>query len=63
MNRALIKHRLVDHQLYLIDLARKTEIPYDRLVRIVNGYRKARTEELEAIAAALDVPIESIVNA
>ena len=55
MNGLLVRHKLIDRNWGLVDLARKTKITYDRLVRILNGYRPARDEEIEAIARALRV--------
>jgi transcriptional regulator with XRE-family HTH domain len=55
MNRTFIKHRLVDKGLTLADLARRAELSYDRIVRIVHGYRKPMAEEVERIALILEV--------
>lgn len=56
MNRTFIKHRLVDKGLTLADLARQAELSYDRIVRIVHGYRKPTIDEVERLAQILEVP-------
>lgn len=53
MNRLAIKHALLDHGMTLVVLARTAGLSYDRIVRIVNGYRRPRPEEVRAIADAL----------
>ena len=62
MDRLRLKHRLIDESLTLVELARKTSIAYDRLVRIVNGYRTARDEEIEAIARVLGLSPSALVG-
>ena len=63
MDRLLIKHRLLDKGMTLADLSRAAGIPYDRLVKILCGYRKARTEELAALASVLQVPVQVLETA
>lgn len=60
MDRLAVKHRLLDRGLTLAEVARQAGIPYDRLVRLVNGYREARQEELERIAQVLDLSLEAL---
>ena len=60
MDQLVIKHRLLDKGLSLIDLARQTGVAYDRLIRVVNGYRKPKPTEVEAIAEALGLSSESV---
>ena len=62
MNRLLIKRRLLETDQHLIDLSRSTGVPYDRLVRIVNGYRLPKTDEIELIARALNLPFHSVAG-
>jgi hypothetical protein len=52
--RLKIKTALAQRDLKLIEVSRRTGIPYDRLSRIVNGYRPARPDELDAIWAAIE---------
>ena len=60
MNRLLIKRRLLDADLRLIDLARSTGLSYDRLIRVVNGYRAPKAEEVRLIASTLGVTPDAI---
>lgn len=60
MNRRLIKHLLVDHGLTLADLARRADLNYDRIVRIVHGYRKPMIDEVERMAHILGVPPQEL---
>ena len=62
MNRLLIKHRLLDRGWGLVDLARLTGLPYDRLIRLVNGYRCAQPDEVQAIAEALDLSPDVVLR-
>ena len=60
MDRLQVRHVLLDKGMTLRELAITSGMAYDRLIRVVNGYRPAKDEELEAIADALDLPAESI---
>lgn len=62
MNRLVIKHRLLDKGMTLAALACRIGVPYDRLVKIVNGYRRPRPEELRRISAALDMKLADLVQ-
>ena len=53
MNRLAIKHRLLDRGMTLAALACQIGVPYDRLVKVVNGYRQPRRSEVKRIAKAL----------
>ena len=60
MDRIRIKHRLLDKGLTLVDLAARAGLSYDRLVRIVNGYRPPRPDEVERVSRALGIPRERL---
>ena len=60
MDKALIQHTLIDHQMTLLDLSRRAAIPYDRLIKLVNGHRLPRGEEVHELATVLDVAVEAI---
>jgi transcriptional regulator with XRE-family HTH domain len=60
MNTQAVRIRLIERNLRLKDLAVRSGIDYDRLQKIVNEYRPARPEELEAIAEVLDLPVDSV---
>ena len=62
MNRIAIKHRLLDRGMTLAKLAARIEMPYDRLIRLVNGYRQPKPEEIDRIAAILVMPAEQLRN-
>ena len=62
-DRLRIKHRLLDRGMSLVELARLSGLPYDRLVRVVNGYRPPRQHEIKSIAAALGLPEPAIEEA
>ena len=62
MDRLLIKHRLLDKGMNLVELSRLTGLAYDRLVRVVNGYRSPRPEEIAAIAEALDLAAATLTE-
>jgi len=55
MDRLAVKHRLLDRGMTLLQLAGATGLTYDRLVKVVNGYRAPRADELRVIATALDL--------
>ncbi len=60
MNRLLVKHRLLDRGMTLVNLAAQIGVPYDRLVKIINGYRGPRPEEVRAIASVLSMRPEEL---
>ena len=62
MNRLLVKHRLLDKGMSLIELARTTRLPYDRVIRILNGYRDPREDEVRAIAGVLGIRTDELKN-
>ena len=43
-------------------LARRAEIAWGRLSAIENGYAEAQPEELQRIAAALQVPVKTLLT-
>ena len=60
MDRLLIRHRLLDKGMSLVELSRLTGLAYDRVIRLINGYRRPKAEEAEAIAEALELPLEIV---
>jgi transcriptional regulator with XRE-family HTH domain len=44
-----------------LELAKRAEIAYARLSEIENGRAEAHPEELERIAAVLDVPLDTLL--
>ena len=55
LNRKVIRIQLIRKELRLKDLAVKAGIEYDRLVKVMDGYRPARPEEVRAISGALEL--------
>jgi predicted transcriptional regulator len=53
MNRKRLRLVLVEQGKRLVDLHRLADIPYNRLIRIVNGYCAPRPEEIDRLARAL----------
>jgi predicted transcriptional regulator len=53
MNEKAVRIRLIELGLQLKDLSRLTKIDYDRLQKVIHGYRPVRPDELRAIATAL----------
>lgn len=62
MNRLAIKHHLLNAGMTLAELSRAASIPYDRMVKILGGYRKVRRDELASIAAVLEVPAGTLLS-
>jgi lambda repressor-like predicted transcriptional regulator len=62
MNRLLVKHRLLDKQMSLVDLSRQIGLPYDRVIRLVNGYRQPKPEEIDLVAKALELSPERLAE-
>ena len=60
MNRVALKHRLLDRGMTMAVLANRIGTSYDRLVKVVNGYREPRREEIERIAAVLAMKPEEL---
>jgi predicted transcriptional regulator len=60
MDTKRIKLRLVELDRKLVEVARRTGIPYDRTVRIVHGYRRPYRDELRRIAEALDLTVDDL---
>lgn len=60
MNRKRLRISLIQQGMKLVDLHRSTGIPYNRIVRIANGYSTPRAEELCVIAEALHVPVTKL---
>jgi len=60
MNTKRIKHRLLELDRKLVEVARNTGIAYDRTVRIVHGYRRPYRDELRRIAEALDLNVDEL---
>lgn len=57
MNRKRLRISLIEQGKRLVDLHRSTGIPYNRIVRIANGYSTPRAEELCLIAEALHLTV------
>jgi hypothetical protein len=55
VNKKRLRLALVDRGKRLVDIHRSTGIPYNRLVRIANGYCTASPAEIVAMARALDL--------
>lgn len=53
MNTEAIRIQLVRLHRRVKDLSVQTGIDYDRLQKVLHGYRRARPEEIKAIASAL----------
>ena len=60
MTRRAIKHRLLDLGMTLADVAHRTGLSYDRLIKIVNAYREPRPEEIDRIASVLAMSPEEL---
>lgn len=60
MNRVALKHRLLDRGMTMATLAGRIGVSYDRLVKVVNGYRQPRPEEVRAIASVLSMRPEEL---
>jgi transcriptional regulator with XRE-family HTH domain len=60
MDRLAVKHLLLNRGMTLFDLAVACGIRYDRIVKIVNGYRAPRPEEIDLISRTLSVPSEQV---
>ena len=60
MDIEAIRIQLIRRGLHLTDVARGTGIAYDRLVKVMNGYRQARPEEITALAEVLGLPEAAI---
>ncbi len=56
MDRKRLRVILAQQEKRLVDLHRATGIPYNRIIRLANGYCQPRWEELLAIASQLGVP-------
>jgi transcriptional regulator with XRE-family HTH domain len=62
VDRLAIKHFLLDQEMTLVRLAARAGMSYDRLIKVVNGYRPPTPSEIAAIADALDVPTAAICS-
>jgi len=60
MDRLAVKHLLLNRGMTLFDLAVASGIRYDRIVKIVNGYRAPHPEEIDLISRTLSVPSEQV---
>ena len=63
MNTQAIRIRLIEKDMQLIDLARLSGVGYDRLQKVLHGYRSPRPEEMTSIARVLDLPIATVTGA
>jgi DNA-binding Xre family transcriptional regulator len=62
MNRKAVRICLIQKEIQLKHLAQQAGIDYDRLQKILNGYRVAKPHEIEAIALALDLPASAVAG-
>ena len=62
MNATRVRLALVEQGRRLVDLHRETGIPYNRLIRITNGYFEARREEIRSIATALGLDESELLD-
>ena len=62
MNTQAIRIRLIEKDLQLTDLARLSRIGYDRLQKILHGYRSPRQEEVTSIARILELPVAAVAD-
>jgi predicted transcriptional regulator len=60
MDRKAVLIQLILKGLRIKDLVGLTNIPYDRLQKILHGYRPARPEEIRAIAEATGLPEDAL---
>ena len=60
MDRLALKHCLLDRGLTLVSLANQIGVSYDRIIKITNGYREPRPEEVRAIATVLSMRPEEL---
>ena len=62
MNVQAIRIRLIEKDLRIKDLAHLARIDYERLQKVLNGYRSPRPDEIRAIAAVLKLPTNTIAG-
>ena len=62
MNVQAIRIQLIRMDLKLKDLAVLTGIDYDRLQKVLHGYRQPRPEEVRAIASVLSMAPEGLAQ-
>lgn len=62
MNSQKVRIQLIRRNLRLKDLAGLTGIDYDRLQKILHGYRDARPDELRQIACVLEMDPEDLAE-
>ena len=60
MNVKFVKLHMVERDIKAIDLSRQLNIPYDRLIRVLGGFRKTTRAEAQAIADALGLSVEQM---
>ena len=60
MNAQTIRIRLIKKNMRLKDLSIRSGVAYDRLQKILHGYRSAQEEEIGSIARVLDLPVSSL---
>ncbi len=61
MDRKRLRLALIERDKRLVDLHRSTGIPYNRLVRLANGYYEPSDAEVALIASALGVRPEDLL--
>ena len=60
MNTQAIRIRLIEKNMKIKDLSLRAGVGYDRLQKILHGYRSAHEEEIASIAGVLDLPITQV---
>lgn len=62
MDAKRVRIALIERGQRLVDLHRATDIPYNRLVRLVNFYCEPTQEELQLIASAVGLDLDALSN-
>ena len=62
LNTQTIRIRLIEKNMRLKDLSTRSGVAYDRLQKILHGYRSAQEEEIASIARVLDLPVAVVTK-
>ncbi len=62
VNGKVIRIQMIQSDLHFKDLAQSTAISYDRLMKVINGYRTPKPGEVKAIAAALGLSESTVAG-
>ena len=60
MNLEAVRIQLIKKEMRVKDLSRMTGIDYDRLLKVLHGYRRPRPNESIAIARVLELPVSHV---